>query len=293
MTHVACGRPRPWPLHSTHRCAAKRLRRGLMLCLAAALLGCTASGPDPSAARSVSPTTEIVYEVDKSGRTMRLRMHPGYVVDLVGWWEPWMPKGARPELGQPKSTILLWMLWPTLEYSTPANLSKLKDPKGNGLTILINGLASTRFNAPGDRPQDLVRSSLETALDQMLQSNGPTLVPVMEFKPRHGLRAFGPSLDDRPTQSGLSYQILIPEGSGLTVESNVYLRCVHEGVPEPEASPTSRFVPHCSQRFASERFRAMVDVHYRRIHLSNWRQIQKQVEQKLESFIVEANQAKE
>ena len=159
---------------------------------------------------------------------------------------------------------------------TPENANEFHAPGGGRtLSILVNSLA----NVPVDR-----RPRILTILRA-----GYAESVAREVKPqRYGLDVVGAKIvrkDEIGISSSFDDDILSNQRNGI-LES--YLVCTPDVVSEPDpAHLTGRElipVPHCEHRFLLEEINAEVSLHYRRIYLPEWKQIESQTQALLRSF---------
>ena len=173
--------------------------------------------------------------------------------------------------------IRLELLWPELEAVTPENANEFHAPGGGRtVSILVDSLAQISE----DRRKDVLltgRASFEQFVER-------------EIKPsRYGLDVIGAKVvrkDEIIGNSSFFDDDILSNQSNGVLES--YLHCTPEVIPDPEpARLTGRElipVPHCEHMFYLDEINAEVSLHYRRMYLREWREIESQTRALLRSF---------
>ena len=232
---------------------------------------------------------EFSYQPNGPETQVALRMHRGYVFDLVGWWEPHMPKKAPAPPGTPQKDAFLWLLWPTLEPKTQANAAQFNVPGGGTMIhVLLRGWS--------DWPRDpLPTKTLDAYLnrlvlferEQVVLYLGEPTPPLVDYAPRYGLSVQGAAPDFLRSMNKLGdAQILLPSDWSGTVAPSAVIRCTFEEVPDPEDAPGAYRTPQCKHWFVHRASGSIVSLGYRRVHLPEWQSIQSRVDALLSSFVV-------
>lgn len=216
---------------------------------------------------------------------VRLRMPHGYANDLVGWWMPHMPK-TQPELT--KAALLVLATWPDLDPKTAKNRKEFSNPRGATMQILISPRSYLKDAATFERSmQWLYKFKKEW---NAVTSEGDRLGLLVSYPSRYGLNVVGmpPALMNDTYRDGVTLRkfdmVMVPKDE--TSSPGVVITCTADHIPEPEAVANASRIPMCSMYFPNPMLQAIVDVSFRRMHLSDWRDIQHRVTSLLDSFIV-------
>jgi hypothetical protein len=123
------------------------------------------------------------------------------------------------------------------------------------------------------------RKAMGLVTDEFQSASEDSAVPG---ESRHGLRVLGPSAEQLKSRRTAAHQLLRPIDG-----SSTFLVCHHEDIVELEAHAVGtevRLIPHCEHYFANPQLNAVIKVHYRRSHLSEWRDIEQRVNSLLAGF---------
>lgn len=251
-------------------------------CLLVALALLVVSGCNGAEALREPPPVDIHLQAAPGTPSVHLRVPYGYVNDLVGWWEPHMPKAsAAPVAPAPQTEELLFMTWPEMGPKTVENAKRFSDPLASELRVLVSALDTSKAGL-----SEFLRRRLIHYKDSDSISRSHLMTAYPE---RFGLTVKGMprSMQGEPVRMGGERefdQFMLPMGAETA--PILFIQCTFEDVPEPEDAPKSHRVPQCSMHFANEALHAIAKVGFRRKHLSEWRDIHKRVDALFNSFVV-------
>lgn len=251
-------------------------------CLLVALALLVVSGCNGAEARREPPQVSIHLQAAPGTPSVHLRVPYGYVNDLVGWWEPHMPKASTTLVAPaPQTEELLFMTWPEMGPKTVENAKRFSDPLASDLLVLVKALDTSKAGLSEFLQRRLVLYKDSDSISR------PYLMTA--YPERFGLAVEGMlrSMQGEPVPMGGVRefdQFMRPLDAELA--KDLFITCTSEDVPEPEDAPKSHRVPLCAMHFANQTLHAIVDVGFRRKHLSEWRDIHQRVGALLNSFVI-------
>ena len=261
------------------------------------LNGCSGSGPT---AQNTSikqeqktqemPVHEALFQPHMSIKPMKLRIPMGYIPDMVGWWEPYMPEGVkRPGPGEIEESILLFTTWPEMQPKNIENQHRFSDKEQTWGTIHISSV-------PKGLDFDLQeRMEFTAQVYRRSISRIEGVERLIQYPSRYGLEVEGLPIDllkKRLRPGSLSIerndQVLTRKDSKGNVTT--FFKCTFDFVPEPEEFAKyeeAEVVPQCEHFFIHHELKAIVSMGYRRKYLPQWQELEARARTVLSSFIVQ------
>jgi hypothetical protein len=211
-----------------------------------------------------------------------------------------LPNGDASEStfnGQVHEELLLTALWPGLIFENAANHEEFNRPGGGRLMMAhvqsaaIEEFAQHHYDALQSEFDIAIKSSIEMMCTGVMAQSKCFKRDGADEKPsKYGLNRLGidfakyPDFPERD-RSGQPerdvYYLRSPNGDLSTV-----ILCMAEEAKTVEDGPQYMMVPHCEQKFVFKPMNVLVSVAYRRVYLPEWKAIQADWGQLLQSFIV-------
>jgi hypothetical protein len=261
------------------------------------LNGCSGSGPTSQNTpikqeqkAQEMPVHEALFQPHASIKPMKLRIPMGYIPDMVGWWEPYMPEGVkRPGPGEIEETIWLFATWPEMQPKTQENQHRFSDRAQTRGTILFSSIrGNTAFQL-----QDEMELRFQIRRESISRIDG--VGHLIAYPPRYGLDVEGLPVElikkrarpwDMPVDS--YDQVLTRKDASGNVTT--FLKCTFDYVPDPEELPNpekANVRPQCEHFFIHHELKAIVSMGYRRKYLPQWQELEARARTVLSSFIVQ------
>ena len=209
------------------------------------------------------------------------------------------PNGRRKINDDVHEDLLLSALWPGLIPDNGENHSEFNQPGGGGLMVtLIHSAAIEDYEG---RHYNALESEFNVALDSsknrlcvgvMAESRCYKRVAADVKSGKYGLKRLGVDFSKYP-------DFPVQDRSGLAERDIFYLRgptgdlqtvilCMSEESKTVEQGPQYHMVAQCEQKFVFKPLNALVSISYRRVYLQDWKAIEADWKQLLQSFIAES-----
>lgn len=240
-------------------------------------------------------SAEIIWPLSRtSGDELLLNLPPGYAGRQL--YEDAAKRGpdARATDLPVEDDLLLMARWPNLDPT--ANYDSSYWPHGAFMQTLLQARALGSYRG---QTINTLENAFDNAVAMSTQSlcragsgakggcNGPKEGDVKPAK--FGLQRLGVDFNQHPEVPAAAWQdmsqrdIYYLRDDGGTLRTVIF--CTAEEAKTVDDEPQGHGVAQCEHKFIDEKLNALVSIHYRRVYLQDWREVEAAWRKLLESFI--------